>query len=96
MDSKRCGRCGQTTLAGLSNGGRSAALDVVLDPEPLTPIQELAALAYTGGRLCRTWTLHSCGDAHARTAAVILARPAGSTWRQTVHREHHCISKGER
>jgi hypothetical protein len=79
-------------LKGQTNGGRGAALDVVLDSRPLDPGQELAAL--TGGRLSWTWTVHSIGDAHARTAAVILARPAGTMARQAVHAEHHC-DKGE-
>jgi hypothetical protein len=91
MESKACHRCGGSTLVGLSNAGRSLAMDVQLDPEPLTPIGELDALH--GGR--RTWTMHHTGDVFARGAGRITSWPAGQGQRRTVHADHQC-SQGER
>lgn len=78
-------RCGAQLLTGLS-GRRRAALDVALDLTPLDPLTELAAVVAG----CWTWTVHPPGDAHARTAAAILAHPAGTVARQTVHADHRC------
>lgn len=91
MDRTRCPRCRQTTLVGLSNGGRAAALDLQLDVLELDPAGELDALH--DGR--QTWTLHAVGDAFARSAAIIVARPAGQGWRQTVHADHACRQGGQ-
>jgi hypothetical protein len=89
MESKACHRCGARTLVGLSNGGRSAAVDVMLDPEPLTPIGELDALH--GGR--RTWTMHHTGDVFARSASIITRKVAGCVGRQSVHADHQCPAR---
>jgi hypothetical protein len=81
-----CRRCGQDTISGLS-GTRSAAVDVRVDADPLTPVQELDRLVAG----CRTWTLHTVADElHPRPAHVIRTRPAGTRPRQTVHAEHAC------
>jgi hypothetical protein len=91
METKACHRCRARTLVGLSNGGRSAAVDVVLDPLELTPLGELDALHE--GR--RTWTLHHTGDVFVRSAAVIATRVAGCAARQAVHADHACTGQGE-
>jgi len=90
MEEKRCRRCGLLTVAGCTDTQR-AALPYVLDPDPMDAVGELQATV--AGR--RTWTLHSSGAVHLRTAAVILTRPAG-TPRQTVHADHACTGRGAR
>lgn len=90
MDSKSCSRCGRRILVALTNGGKAAAVDVVLDPDPLTPLGELDA--QHAGR--RTWTLHHTGDVHARGARQITTWPAGSGQRRTVHADHQCQGQG--
>lgn len=90
MERRPCPRCGRQVLAGLSNGGRAAALDVQLDPLELTPLGELDALH--SGRL--TWTVHHTGDVFARSTLTIEQRPAGQTWRQAVHADHVCTEEG--
>jgi hypothetical protein len=86
MQARKCSRCGQDTLTGDTDSYR-AAVPYRISPQPLTAAQELTAIA--GGRL-RTWTVHAGGHVHPRSAAVILARPAGRTMRQTVHADHVC------
>jgi hypothetical protein len=86
MDSRMCNRCRQPVLVGLSNGGRAAAVDVVLDAGELNPIGELDALH--DGR--RTWTVHHSGDVHSRSAIGIGRWPAAQGWRRTVHADHRC------
>lgn len=86
---KPCPRCRADILTGLS-GTRRAAVDVALDPAPLNPPAELGRLLAG----CRTWTLHSGGQAHPRTAATIRARPAGTIPRQTVLADHRCSPGG--
>jgi hypothetical protein len=75
-----CRTCGAEVLEVRTSSG----FDVVLDPEPLTPVDELRALVAG----CRTYTRHLNGDVHPRTAHKIRAAPAGSTPRSTVHRTH--------
>jgi hypothetical protein len=86
METKRCPRCGEQTLAGLSNAGRAAALDVALDLLELDAAGELDAVR--GGR--RTWTLHHVGDVFARGPRQIIQWPAGQAPRRTVHADHVC------
>lgn len=92
METRQCPRCGGRTLAGLSNGGRAAAFDVVLDPAELTAIGELDALH--SGR--RTWTVHSAGDIHHRGPGQIGTWPAGSGVRRAVHADHDCSARQTR
>jgi hypothetical protein len=79
-----CRRCGAPILT--ARAGRVAALDVVADPEPLTPMQELLALL--AGQL--TWHLvtGSLGTQRItwRTATSIRAGPP----RHPVIADHTC------
>jgi hypothetical protein len=64
-----------------------SGVDVKIDAQPLTALDELRA-AMAGRATFTRWT-HS-GDVHPRHPSKIRARPAGSTPRVTVHREHDC------
>lgn len=66
------------------------SIEVVLDPEPLDPEGELAAIL--DGRW--TVTLHTGADQLAmRGARAIEGRPAGTRTRELVLREHRCEAR---
>jgi hypothetical protein len=85
MESRPCPHCRAKTWTGVEDVAR-AALPYRLDPQQLDTTAELNALQ--SGRL--TWTRHSSGAVLLRSATVILARPAGTVPRQTVHADHAC------
>lgn len=87
MRTVRCPHCRTPVWTGETGGGKRLALPVTLDPAALDPATELSAVL--AGR--RTYTRHTgTGEVHARSAAVIAARPAGGRPRETVHAAHTC------
>jgi hypothetical protein len=91
METRKCPRCRARVLAGVSNGGKAAGMDVQLDPAELTPLGELDAVH--AGR--RTWTLHSTGDVFVRGTSRFTEWPAGTGNRRTVHADHDCSARQE-
>lgn len=82
------GRCGQQLLSGLDDPA-TCALEVRVDPVPLSPLGE--ALAVVEGRY--TVALHREAGRlvlDPRSPYDIAARPAGTGDREDVMRQHRC------
>ncbi|MEU3962894.1 hypothetical protein ACMA1D_02120 [Streptomyces sp. 796.1] len=83
-----CQRCGAPVLT--ARPGRVAALDVALDLDPLTPLEEVRALLE--GRLTWHLVIGALGTQRItwRGTTHITAGPA----RHPVLRDHHCPREG--
>jgi hypothetical protein len=80
----RCGRCRAVIITGRDDLG----IEVALDPTPLDdPATELTAVLDG----IRTWGLHTTTETIThRSAHRIVANPAGTRPRITVHGAHRC------
>jgi hypothetical protein len=84
---RRCPSCRAEVLTGIDDLG----IDVTVDPDPiLDPVHELEVIL--GGARTYTRHLHSDTIAH-RSPGRIVAHPAGTRARVTVHAEHRCEAR---